>query len=636
MTNLGSSALVSPGRKGRNIIVFSDGTGQRGGVFFDETRSNIYKLYRATRVAPDSIVKPQEQIAYYDAGLGTQLGGGTAVTRLWRAVYNFLSQATGLGITKNIIDCYAEIIRDYQTDDRIFLFGFSRGAYTVRCLASVICFCGIPTKDNGGPLKKDRATTQKIATRAVKSVYQHVSSPRDKQFHDQREALAKQFRNAYGSGDATPNVYPFFIGVFDTVASLLNTGSLIVIAIACGVISSIVAYGLTFLGVKPTQSLSVIATITVCALAALYVYTHLKFASKLDGFKWWETIHLTTFRQQFYDMRLNTNVGYARHAISIDERRADFPRVKWGNSKDDWPSGGTIERFQQIWFSGNHADIGGGYQENEARLSDTALSWMLEAAEGLKDEKLIVDRGVLNPHPAHDGMQHDETHSIAFQYAKKLDRDPIEDATLHKSVLARFEAGPVLQYDLMHFYRPEPLRHHIENKGTPDQVDFNSKYYSSIALPQVTCWQGISMTIRSWIKQTSKAFWLSGPVQSLLIKAKERKVDKKISCLGLLFGAALAFTALSIFVYQTVLWLLRGTWPPVALEDTPASLVRGLGRSWVGLQMLYDWLLAIPATLGLAILAFVVFWSFGIWSAKLYERQSTAKGLVATPSQTPP
>jgi uncharacterized protein (DUF2235 family) len=633
MNNSGSSAQVSARPKGKNIVVFSDGTGQRGGVFFDETRSNIYKLYRATRVAPDSIVKPHEQIAYYDAGLGTQLGGGPAVIRLWRTVYNFLSQATGLGITKNIIDCYAEIIRNYQKDDRIFLFGFSRGAYTVRCLASVICLCGIPTKEGDGPLKRDLATTYKIAKRAVKSVYQHVSSPRDKQFYDQREALAKQFRKIYVAGDdAAPNVYPFFIGVFDTVASLSNTGSLIIIAIAYGIIISAIAYGLTFLGVTPTQSISVIATSSVCVLTAMYVYTHLKFTRRLDGFKWWETIHLTTFRQQFYDMRLNNNVGYARHAISIDERRADFPRVKWGNKKDEWPA----ERFQQIWFAGNHADIGGGYPENEARLSDITLSWMIEAAEGLKDEKLIIDHSVLNPHSAYDGMQHDETRGIAFRFAKKFDRDPIEEATLHKSVLDRFDGGPVLQYDLLHLYRPEPLRHHIENKGGPNEVDFNSKYYSGIALPQVTCRQRISMTIKSCLNRASETFWQSRPVQSLLVKSKEGKVDKKISCLGLLLGAVLTFAAVSIPTYQIVLWLLRGTWHAVALENTPASLIRCLGRSWIGLQIVYGWVLAIPATLGLALLAFVVFWSFGIWSAKLYGRQSTAKGLITTPSQTSP
>jgi uncharacterized protein (DUF2235 family) len=47
---------------------------------------------------------------------------------------------TGLGITANMIDCYAALIRLWQLGDRIFLFGFSRGAYTVRCLAGVIVF----------------------------------------------------------------------------------------------------------------------------------------------------------------------------------------------------------------------------------------------------------------------------------------------------------------------------------------------------------------------------------------------------------------------------------------------------------------------------------------------------------------
>lgn len=41
-------------RVARNVVIFSDGTGQRGGLYFDEERTNVYKLYRATRVAPDS------------------------------------------------------------------------------------------------------------------------------------------------------------------------------------------------------------------------------------------------------------------------------------------------------------------------------------------------------------------------------------------------------------------------------------------------------------------------------------------------------------------------------------------------------------------------------------------------------
>jgi hypothetical protein len=128
---------------------------------------------------------------------------------------------------------------------------------------------------------------------------------------------------------------------------------------------------------------------------------------------------------------------------------------------------------------------------------------IMGAGPGLKDEKLLIDHAVLNLHPDHDGMQHDETRSVAFRHAKKLDRDPIEDATLHNSVLARFDSGPVLQYDLMEPYRPEPLRHHIENKGKPNQIDFNSKYYSDIALPHVSCWHRILAASKSWPKRHS-------------------------------------------------------------------------------------------------------------------------------------
>lgn len=60
----------------RNVLIFSDGTGQVGGYMFDEDRTNIYKLYRGTRICPDSCINPHEQIAFYDPGLGSRGEGG--------------------------------------------------------------------------------------------------------------------------------------------------------------------------------------------------------------------------------------------------------------------------------------------------------------------------------------------------------------------------------------------------------------------------------------------------------------------------------------------------------------------------------------------------------------------------------
>ena len=137
---------------GKNIVIFSDGTGQAGGINFDEARTNVYKLYRACRVGPDTPINPAEQVAFYDPGLGSAADGSQFKIGSMRWIYNLLSMATGLGITNNIIDCYAAIIRLYEDGDRIFLIGFSRGAYTVRSLSGVIAYCGIPRRLPDGPI----------------------------------------------------------------------------------------------------------------------------------------------------------------------------------------------------------------------------------------------------------------------------------------------------------------------------------------------------------------------------------------------------------------------------------------------------------------------------------------------------
>ena len=211
---------------GKNIVVFSDGTGQRGGLFIDERRSNIYKLYRACRCCPDSSINPAEQLAFYDPGIGTLPAGLGLTGAIERKIHNLISQATGFGLTANIIDCYAAIVQLWQLGDRIFLFGFSRGAYTARCVAAVLALCGVPTQmKDGSALRRDDTSVRKIAKEAVKKVYQHVSSPRDSEYIPQRAALAGYFRQQYGSdASGKSNAYPHFIGVFDTVASSQATG----------------------------------------------------------------------------------------------------------------------------------------------------------------------------------------------------------------------------------------------------------------------------------------------------------------------------------------------------------------------------------------------------------------------------
>lgn len=159
----------------KNIVVFSDGTGQEGG---EGNNTNVYKLFN---MIDDRSAK---QAAFYDAGLGTG----------WR---KFTGNVAGAGISKNILECYEFIFEHFESGDRIFLMGFSRGAATVRSLSSFIHYFGI--------LPKSRP---ELIERAYK-IYKIDDA-------DERKAKAGEFV------DRHHNMWTRikFLGCYDTVAAL--------------------------------------------------------------------------------------------------------------------------------------------------------------------------------------------------------------------------------------------------------------------------------------------------------------------------------------------------------------------------------------------------------------------------------
>lgn len=286
-----------------------------------------------------------------------------------------------------------------------------------------------------------------------------MSSPKDGDYVAQRELLAKRFRATYGSGRGDDaNVYPHFIGVFDTVASVASWGSLALVVglVLLAWLVAIAALALLFGHPLRWAGCVVVASVAVAAIA--YLKTHLKFATELPGVSLWKTLHLTSLHMKFYDRRLNTNIGWARHALAIDEHRGDFMNVGWG-SKGFWRTTqpGEPEWLEQVWFAGNHADVGGGYPEAESRLSDIALEWMIAEAMAVPDG-LQLDRPVLNARPSSAGMQHDETRQGTFRFAKKALRSV--GPNLHPSVLNRVRLPAVQQYDVDRPYRPDNLQDH--------------------------------------------------------------------------------------------------------------------------------------------------------------------------------
>ena len=192
----------------KNVVIFSDGTGQGASMPGDEL-TNVSKLWHATKD-----VDQARQITSYDAGLGAP------DPDWWRWGYNLVSRATGLGISRNIKDCYRALVEFYQPGDRIFLFGFSRGAYTVRSVGGVLSLCGIPSRGAGGRSPRtDAAAREALVEEAVEKVYKHYGN--DEKTRKERLDLGAKYRALYASDPAVP----YFIGVWDTVRALGIPGS---------------------------------------------------------------------------------------------------------------------------------------------------------------------------------------------------------------------------------------------------------------------------------------------------------------------------------------------------------------------------------------------------------------------------
>lgn len=124
----------------RNIVVCCDGTGNS----FEnpETDSNVVKLY-------SSLAIDECQLAYYHPGVGT-MGNPNARNRLAKKWSVIKGLAFGASLQANIADAYRYLMNTYADGDRIFLFGFSRGAYTARALASLLHVYGLLCAGNEG------------------------------------------------------------------------------------------------------------------------------------------------------------------------------------------------------------------------------------------------------------------------------------------------------------------------------------------------------------------------------------------------------------------------------------------------------------------------------------------------------
>lgn len=184
----------------KNIVICCDGTANE----FAANNTNVVKLY-------STLVHDQpDQRTYYHPGIGTMEPPG-ALTPLRRRLTRVLGLAFGAYLENDIRDAYAFLMQVYEPGDRVFLFGFSRGAYTVRAVASLLRMYGL--------LRRGNEATIPYAIRMMMAIQKARKSAADKaryrQLVDDYFDLAGRFKSTM----ALPCPL-HFVGVWDTVSSV--------------------------------------------------------------------------------------------------------------------------------------------------------------------------------------------------------------------------------------------------------------------------------------------------------------------------------------------------------------------------------------------------------------------------------
>lgn len=169
----------------RKLVLLLDGTSNE----VKDNLTNVAKLYRCAE-------RNENQRVFYHPGIGTVplISDWGPMTQ--RAIATF-GLATGWGLDANILAAYGYLVETYRPGDQIFLFGFSRGAYTARAVAGMIHLLGL--------LEPDQRNLTKYALKAYKRAHREDSLD-----------IAWQFRRVIG-GRRVPI---HFLGVWDTVASV--------------------------------------------------------------------------------------------------------------------------------------------------------------------------------------------------------------------------------------------------------------------------------------------------------------------------------------------------------------------------------------------------------------------------------
>lgn len=415
----------------KNIIVLSDGTGNSAAKF---NKTNVWRTYEALDLS-----NPEKQIAYYDDGVGTSALRPIAL----------VTGAIGIGLSRNVRELYAFLCRNYTPGDRIYGFGFSRGAFTIRVLAGFVSEMGL--------LKKDAFSGERDLRKKTTWLYrvyrkQHcgggITPPLAWIIRGLRDLWPNQamdfgsYRNSLDDG-----VEIEFLGLWDTVD----------------------AYG------SPIEEMT----------------------RGWDNFVW-----PLSMRQQ----NLPERVKRAVHALGLDDERNSFHPLLWNESQstgNEEPD--SAERPLQVWFAGMHADVGGGYADDF--LSYVPLNFVLSHV-GPSVEFNATKLGEYQEMARMPGVMHDSRKGLQSYYRllpRKLEK--LLDTKRKRFKWSKRTGVNMFDANVVKIERPK-IHHSVF-----DRIKAAGTDYSPIVLPEkyvvVTKTGAIQNHGNNTIETGARATWRS-------------------------------------------------------------------------------------------------------------------------------
>lgn len=189
---------------GRNLIICCDGTNNQ----FGDNNTNVVRLVQVLDRDPG------RQRIYYDPGVGTLPEPGW-VTRWGKKISDLAGLAFGAGLVWKMQEAYTFLMNIWEPGDRVFLFGFSRGAYTVRVLAAILYELGLLPHCDDNLLP--------YATRLFKTARRDQwldQSQAPSQYWQLRQDFRRTFARPTFSGDEQRRFPIHFMGLWDTVSSV--------------------------------------------------------------------------------------------------------------------------------------------------------------------------------------------------------------------------------------------------------------------------------------------------------------------------------------------------------------------------------------------------------------------------------